>query len=209
MESAYDLLPDNEPLKLKKLKRDIEAEALKRLEEAAKAKGDKEDFEYIVKQYDRLDANRERRERYHEILRGNNIPIEYGAAKSSAFNRNFMKLAAKGNFIDIIYDRPQEIEQFVTERYMYEILKNLKPEQKELLYYIAVLNLTNRQIADIRGQTERNVRKVKNTMMNKIRKQAYEYLTSSKATKHKLTLIERDFIRRYEEKLGIDKMNVE
>ena len=83
MESAYDLLPDNEPPQLKKLKRDIEAEALKRLEEAAKAKGDKEDFEYIVKQYDRLDANRERRERYHEILRGNNIPIEYGAAKSS------------------------------------------------------------------------------------------------------------------------------
>ena len=195
MESAYDLLPDNEPPQLKKLKRDIEAEALKRLEEAAKAKGDKEDFEYIVKQYDRLDANRERRERYHEILRGNNIPIEYGAAK--------------GNFIDIIYDRPQEIEQLVTERYVYEILKNLKPEQKELLYYIAVLNLTNRQIADIRGQTERNVRKVKNTMMNKIRKQAYEYLTSPKTVGHQLTLMEKDFIRRYEEKLGIDKMNTE
>lgn len=206
MESAYDLLPDNEPPQLKKLKRDIEAEALKRLEETAKTK---EDFEYIVKQYDRLDANRERRERYHEILRGNNIPIEYGAAKSSAFNRNYMKLAAKGNFIDIIYDRPQEVEQLVTERYMYEILKNLKPEYKELLYYIAVLNLTNRQIADIRGQTERNIRKVKNTMMNKIRKQAYEYLTSSKAAGHQLTLMEKDFIRRYEEKLGIDKMNVE
>ena len=48
----------------KQLKRDIEAAALERLEQAAKTP---KNFEEVIKQWDRLDANRERRERYREI----------------------------------------------------------------------------------------------------------------------------------------------
>ena len=46
------------------LKRDIEAEALKRLEENAVTE---EDFRAVTKEWDRLNRNRERRERYHEV----------------------------------------------------------------------------------------------------------------------------------------------
>ena len=44
----------------RRLKRDLEREALLRLEEAAKTSAD---FRYIVSWWNRLDANRERRER--------------------------------------------------------------------------------------------------------------------------------------------------
>ena len=60
--------PDtDDPPPVKKLKRDMEWEALTRLEEAARTEAD---FREVVKTWDRLDANRERRERYHEILIG-------------------------------------------------------------------------------------------------------------------------------------------
>ena len=42
-----------------------------RLEEAARTEAD---FREVVKNWDRLDDNRERRERYHEILRSSKTP---------------------------------------------------------------------------------------------------------------------------------------
>lgn len=55
------------PTSEKRLKRQIQAEALARLEDAARTE---DDFRYIVGEWDRLDRNRERRERDHENLRG-------------------------------------------------------------------------------------------------------------------------------------------
>ena len=46
---------------MKKLKRDEDREAVTRLEEAARTEAD---FREVVKNWDRLDDNRERRERY-------------------------------------------------------------------------------------------------------------------------------------------------
>jgi len=47
----------------KQLKRDLDRAALVRLEEAARTE---DDFLIVTKNWDRLDANRERKERYHE-----------------------------------------------------------------------------------------------------------------------------------------------
>ena len=63
------------PVSEKRLKREIRAEALRRLEEAARTK---KDFQVVVGEWDKLDRNRERRERDHEILRGD-VPLEYQA----------------------------------------------------------------------------------------------------------------------------------
>ena len=52
---------DEEPER-KKLKRELRAEALARLEDAARTQ---RDFEKVIAWWDKLDANRERRERYH------------------------------------------------------------------------------------------------------------------------------------------------
>ena len=57
-----------------KLKRELEQEALTRLEDSARTE---EEFANVVTWWNRFDANRERKERYHEIGRSD-VPLEWG-----------------------------------------------------------------------------------------------------------------------------------
>lgn len=167
----------------KKLKRELQAEALARLEDAARSP---EDFKEVIRQWNRLDANRERKERYHEIQRGDNIPLDYGAADGGmyfprSFNQSLWRQIAKGELTDAIYSCPHEVQELISEPYLSKIISELSDVQKELLYLIAVKKFSTSQIAAMRGQTDRNIRKVRDTMFRKIRKKAYEYLTSEQA----------------------------
>ena len=63
------------PVSEKRLKREIRAESIRRLEEAARTESD---FRVVVDEWNKLDRNRERRERDHENLRGD-VPLEYQA----------------------------------------------------------------------------------------------------------------------------------
>ena len=63
------------PSSEKRLKRELRVEALCRLEDAARTA---EDFAVVVEEWNKLDRNRERRERDHENLRGD-VPLEYQA----------------------------------------------------------------------------------------------------------------------------------
>ncbi|MDO4563354.1 MAG: hypothetical protein Q4C12_05920 [Clostridia bacterium] len=195
----------NDSLEHKKLKREIKAEALLRLEAAAKTP---DDFVEITRIWDKGDENRERKERYHEICRGDNIPLDYKAADGgSIFPRSLggslARQISKGNFVEAIYNCPYEIQELVTEKYLYEIIDGLKPKQKELLYLKAVKGYTNTQIAKIRGQTDRNIRKAWKTMIDKLQAKAYLYLVSEEARAyHNFTIEERAFVREYNEKLN-------
>ena len=164
----------------KQLRRDIEAAAL-----------------------ERLDANRERRERYREICRNNEeYPLEYGeSAWGTVFPKNLNtvleKQIRKGEFLDAIFDSPYEIQELITDGYLYDILKGLKYEHKELLYLTAVKGLSTTKIAEIQGKTDRAVRAMRKTVLNKIRRKAYEYLTSQNGRKHDMTLAEKRFVENY------------
>ena len=59
------------PVSDKRLKREIRAESIRRLEEAARTE---KDFWTVVEEWNKLDRNRERRERDHENLRGD-VPL--------------------------------------------------------------------------------------------------------------------------------------
>ena len=60
------------PVSDKRLKREMRAEAIRRLEEAARTE---KDFQDVVEEWNKLDRNRERRGRDHENLRGD-VPLE-------------------------------------------------------------------------------------------------------------------------------------
>ena len=63
----------------KLLGRELRAQALARLEDAARTQ---RDFENVVAWWDKLDANRERKERYHEISRsGDDVPTRAAARR--------------------------------------------------------------------------------------------------------------------------------
>lgn len=193
----------------KMLKRDIEAEALKRLEESAVTE---KDFKEVIKQWNRLDSNRERKERYHEIYRNDeDFPLELGAAIGTNFatNIHMLRQAFKGNFLEIIYDSPYEIQEHMTEKYLYEILRDLKSDYKELLYYRAIEDYSNTEFAKLEGCTSRNIRKKWAKMIGEIQEQIYKYLSSDEAQQHHdFTITERAFLKRYEENLK-EKLNIE
>ena len=187
---------DEEPER-KKLKRELRAEALARLEDAARTQ---RDFENVIAWWDKLDANRERRERYHELSRsGDDVPLDYGASANELFfpdtlNDVLEKQIRKGGFIDAIFYCPYDIHELVTEEYLSEILLELKEDHKELLFLWAVRLFSSTRIAAIRQQSDRNIRKVRNTMMKKIRKELLSALTDKAEKQQPMTLMEKAFL---------------
>ena len=187
---------DEEPER-KKLKRELRAEALARLEDAARTQ---RDFENVIAWWDKLDANRERRERYHELSRsGDDVPFDYGASANELFfpdtlNDVLEKQIRKGDFIDAIFYCPYDIHELVTEEYLSEILLELKEDHKELLFLWAVRLFSSTRIAVIRQQSDRNIRKIRNTMMKKIRKELLSALTDKAEKQLPMTLVEKAFL---------------
>ena len=187
---------DEEPER-KKLKRELRAEALARLEDAARTQ---RDFEKVIAWWDKLDANRERRERYHELSRsGDDVPFDYGASANELFSPDTLndvleKQIRKGDFIDAIFYCPYDIHELVTEEYLSEILLELKEDHKELLFLWAVRLFSSTRIAAIRQQSDRNIRKIRNTMMKKIRKELLSALTDKAEKQLPMTLVEKAFL---------------
>ena len=176
----------------------MQAEALARLEDAARTQ---KDFENVIAWWDRLDANRERRERYHELSRsGDDLPLEYGASVDELFfpdtlNGVLEKQLRKGDFLDVIFCCPYDIHELVTEKELSQILLELNEEHKELLFLCAVRLFSSTRIAKIRGQSDRNIRKVRGTMFKKIRKKLLAALTDKAEKQQPMTLLEKEFLR--------------
>ena len=179
------------------LHREARALAISRLEESARTE---EEFANVISWWDKLDDNRERRERYHELSRsGDDLPFDYGMAKDGLFfpdtlNNVLEKLIRKGDFIDAIFYCPYDIHELVTEKYISYILRELSEDHKELLFLCAVRLFSSTRIAAIRGQTDRNIRKVRGTMLKKIRKKLLPALLEKAEKQQPLTLLEKDFL---------------
>lgn len=120
IESDEDDSEEEKPIR-NLLKRDLQAQALARLEDAARTP---KDFENVIAWWDRLDANRHRRERYHEFSRsGGDIPLDFGASEDALYfpdtlNNVLEKQQRKGDFIDAIFYCPYDIHELVAEEYM-------------------------------------------------------------------------------------------
>lgn len=87
-------------------------------------------------------------------------------------NNVLEKLIRKGDFIDAIFYCPYDIHELVTEKYISYILRELSEDHKELLFLCAVRLFSSTRIAAIRGQTDRNIRKVRGTMLKRYEKAA-------------------------------------
>ena len=156
----------------KRLKREIRAEALRRLEEAARTESD---FLTVVDEWNKLDRNRERRERDHENLRGD-VPLEFQAVPDPKIAPLWMNLPrfrqlCQGNFLDIIFSCPYELHELTANRFLSKLFFTLSDEQKEVLYYLFVRQYSTTRLAAIRGQSDRNIRKLRMTIQKKLQKQ--------------------------------------
>ena len=187
------------PKSNKRLKREILAEALKRTEESARTL---KDFQGVIAERDRLDRNRERRERDHENLRGD-VPLEFQAVPDPKIAPLWMNLPrfrqlCQGNFLDIIFSCPYELHQLTANRFLSKLFFTLSDEQKEVLYYLFVKQYSTTRLAAIRGQSDRNIRKLRMTIQKKLQRRMYEHLSEKLEKDYSLTLREREFVEEYE-----------
>ena len=186
------------PTSKKKLWRDTQKEALARLEDSARTE---EDFRNVQSWWDRLEANADRRYRYHVIGRSD-VPLEWGAAPEEVIlpkpiQSVFWKQITKGEFLDTIFDRPFEMHELVEDFDIAKSICELKDVHKEVLYYSVIRQYSNQRIACIRNQTDRNILKVKNTILKKLRKKLYVSLCERQQMNFPLNQREKEFLEDY------------
>ena len=177
------------------LHREARALAIRRIEESARTEAD---FENVLYWWDKLDANRERKERDHEIGRSA-VPLEWGAdemylSDRPSYDMVLRKLLLAGEFIDIIFDHPETIHELVTDAELSGILKDLKPHLKNMLYYLFLRDYSAAEYADSIGQSDRNIRGIRETALKKIRKLYGSILTYRKENNLSMTLDEKYFL---------------
>ena len=177
------------------LHREARALAIRRIEESARTEAD---FENVLYWWDKLDANRERKERDHEIGRSA-VPLEWGADEmylsgKPSYDMVLRKLLLAGDFLDFIFDHPETIHELVTDAELSGILKDLKPHLKNMLYYLFLRDYSTTEYAESIGQSDRNIRGIRETALKKIRKLYGGILTYRKENNLSMTLDEKYFL---------------
>ncbi len=104
----------------------------------------------------------------------------------------------QGNFLDIIFSCPYELHELTANRFLSKLFFTLSDEQKEVLYYLFVKQYSTTRLATLRGQSDRNIRKLRMTIQKKLQKRMYEHLSEKLENDHGLTLREREFMEEYE-----------
>lgn len=190
-------MPDKEESGIKKLKRDIRMEALRRLETSARTTSD---FINLVSWYDELDANSARRWRYHELSRGGDeLPLEYGEAEEGAIFPYSMsdiisRQMRKGDFLDAIYCKPDTIHELVTTDYIIRFLRALGKNEKDLFYFKVLESLSTTEISEMRDTSDRYIRKIWQELMFHIRQKTMGVLIFRSDLDYSLTGQELNFL---------------
>ena len=178
----------------KRLKREILAEALKRTEESARTL---KDFQGVIAEWDRLDRNRERRERDHENLRGD-VPLEFQAVPEPRIVPVWMndpeyRQLCSGFFLDILFDCPYEMHELTANEFISDMVRDLSEEHKEVLYFLSLRLYSATKLAALRGQSDRNIRKLRLTIHKKLQRAFYQHLQEKQEAGGSLTLREQEF----------------
>lgn len=176
----------------------VREEALRRLELSARTAAE---FQSVVSWYDREEQSRMRRERRYESLRGD-TPVEYLASDEDGIVPNSMscptfRQICRGEFDDLLCNCLFRMHDLTDRDYLRQIVMNLKQDHKEILYFLGIRLYSAHQLALLREQTERNIRKVRGTVQRKIHKKLFAALTDLSKKNAELTQLEQAFLKEY------------
>ena len=195
-ENAYD--PDA-PISTATLLAQLDEVSVERRTQVAQTQAE---FDELIKELDRLDRNRERRERYHEILQEEYIPggeeIYSGRIFPAALDSPESKLILRGMFLDLFYNCPYEMHQLTADPFLSRIVDELSDLHKETLYLLSLQYLSTSQLAHMRDQSDRNIRKLRDSYTKKLQKQLYGHLLQKKQDGMGLSFREKEFLTQYE-----------
>ena len=142
-----------------------------------------------------------RRERCYESLRGD-APLEYDALSDGdilpiSMSQPTFRQICRGEFDDYLSNCLFEMHDLTDRTHIRKIVKNLKLDHKEIVYFLGVRLYSTQKLADLRGQSERNIRKVRDTVRRRIHRQLYRALTEREKLGVELIHLEQDFLRSY------------
>ena len=182
----------------KRVAQSVREEALRRLELSARTAAE---FQSVVSWYDREEQSRMRRERRYESLRGD-TPVEYLASDEDGIVPNSMscptfRQICRGEFDDLLCNCLFRMHDLTDRDYLRQIVMNLKQDRKEILYFLGIRLYSAHQLALLREQTERNIRKVRGTVQRKICKKLFAALTDLSKKNAELTHREQVFLKAY------------
>ena len=160
----------------------------------------------VVATWDKLDENRERRERYNEVLREEGT-LEYGQSGEGLIFPQWMMDAtyrqlSRGNFLDYLADCPYEMHDLTGKAYLRKIVEGMKEDHKVIFFFLYLRQYSPQRLAVLRGQTDRNIRKVRDTLLRKVRKKVYNELKRLNKRGYTMNDLEREFYCHYEETEG-------
>lgn len=181
----------------KRLKREIEREALARMEDAARTEAD---FQNVTAEWDRLDANRERREQWHEKCRTEQmLTFGYndGEILPNPVGHVFWRQLMRGEFLDVIFDCPYELHELVEDMDLSAVLRGLSENHREILYLSAIRLYSSARLAALRKQTDRNIRKTRVLMLKKIHEKLIPRLAQRVENGLPITLAQLDFLKEH------------
>ena len=189
---------DNSEKMREQLNRDTEKEGMTRIEESARRE---KEFKEMIDEWNKLDSNAERRQRYYvsalEEMTIEDIAVTDGAVAPEPLEHRWWRQMMRGDFLDVIFDCPYDIHELTSSRSISTLVKELSGNQKEVLYFRAVWQWTPQKIAAMRGQTDRNIRKVYDTLIARLRRKLYEWLLPRYEENLPLTFAQREFMASY------------
>ena len=195
-ENAYD--PDA-PISTATLLAQLDEVSVERRTQVARTAAE---FDELIKEMDRLDRNRERRERYHEILQEEYIPggeeFYSGRIFPAALDSPESKLILRGIFLDLFFNCPYEMHQLTADPFLSRIVDELSDLHKETLYLLSLQYLGTSQLAHMRDQSDRNIRKLRDNYTKKLQKQLYGHLLKKRQSGVGLSFREKEFLTQYE-----------
>ena len=203
--SEEEALRDDRPAteRRKRIAQSVREEALRRLELSARTT---QDYMTVVSWYDREEQSRIRKERRYESLRGD-IPLEYGTLPEAeivphSMSRPTFRQICRGEYDDYLANCLFTMHDLTDKSYLRRIIYDLKLDHKEIVYFLGIRLYPTKKLAALRGQSERNIRKVRDTVRRKIQKKAYDILTKKQEHHDDLTHQEQKFLKAYDPNTG-------
>ena len=184
---------------LKRLKRDLRLEALRRLEVSARYPWE---FQKVTDTWNLLAANRQRMQREHELLRGN-VPIDHGTDSSTVtifpryLNDPIRRQVQCGRFEDALADCVDTMQDFTTKEYARAAVCKLIRSHRESLYLLYIKLIPVKELAKLRGSSLQTAYRTKDTMLLRLREAAHEALSAMQVQGIPLTKMEHLFLAQF------------
>ena len=138
-------------------------------------------FENLVKEFDLDDENNDRKHFRTERRIDFDITDTSENCEIDTYNvhiHNKLTEVCKRKEIDIdnIFSGAENLHLIITDRGLSGIIKSLKHTHKTILYYKCILGYKNSEIAEIKGVSDRYIRKVYNQIMDNIREKYAQHI---------------------------------